>query len=189
VRRVRQLLPAILLCAIPAYAGVTATESQGIRATLYAPDWVWKGQNLNFLIVIENSLRKPRSSTVELTVSNAEVDEFPSGQRVTAELAPESSARFAFANIATTNAAVDKTYEFTVWIQDTNEDARELGLELPANVKVIRGAVVAEGIWAAILPAAVAAAWCVVLALYFRRHAAPGAWKTPSPAVWDRPKR
>jgi len=52
---------------------------------------------------------------------------------------------------------------------------------------VIRGAVVSDGKWAAILPAAVAAAWCVVLALYFRRHAAAEAWKTASAPVWDAP--
>jgi hypothetical protein len=180
---------AIVLQTLSAHGDVVTAESEGVRATLYAPDWVWKGQNLNFLIVFQNSTSREHRPSVEVRMPNQIFGDFPQAAHVaeSVRVAPYARTRFAFANIGSSDAKIGTTYEFSVRVQGLRpiDSTSYLHMELPAQVKVIRGAVVAEGIWAAILPAAVAAAWCVVLALYFRRHAAHGAWKTPSPTVWE----
>lgn len=170
-----------------AQAGVTTAESDGVRATLYAPDWVWKGQNLNFLVVVDNESNEAVDANLDLSVANAELDEISVSRAEAARLTidPGASSRFGFANVATNNAIVDKEYAFVVVAAAPVDSSKTFRIEMPSDVRVIRGAVVSEGIWAAIVPAAVAAAWCVVLALYFRRYAAPAAWKTPSPAIWE----
>jgi len=174
-----------LLCCELAHAGVVTEEGEGFRATVYAPDWVWKGQNLNFLVVLENISEHAISPTLSMAVSNADVDEFvpESTGSVLGELAPGENRRAAFANVATGRATIGKQYNFVFSVNDSTGATTPLSMN--ADVKVIRGAVVSGGRWAAFLPAFVAAAWCWVLALYFRRYAAAGAWKTPSAPVWD----
>jgi hypothetical protein len=180
---------AILFHTFSAHAGVTTAESEGVRATLYAPDWVWKGQNLNFLMVFENPVDRSDRYTIKLELPDEYIGDFPqAGLAADAfVMAPETTTRFAFANISSEDATVGRTYPFTVIADgpDWIDSPIRMRFEISTKLRVIRGSVVAEGIWAAILPAAVAAAWCIVLAMYFRRHAAPGAWRTPSPAVWE----
>jgi hypothetical protein len=58
-------------------------------------------------------------------------------------------------------------------------------IQIPYDIETVRGAVVSDGLWAALLPAILAALWCAVLGAYLVRRAKPGAWKTPSEPVWS----
>lgn len=162
-----------------------AQTRDGIRATVYAPDWTWRGQDLNFLIVFENDSEQARSVTVRLAVTGDGEFALPSGETQPITIAAGGVARFAFSNIGTAEALTGHRYDFLITVEESGARSAGPVAEFAVPVALVRGPVVSQGIWAAILPAAVAGAWCLVFAWYLRRHARRGAWKTPSAPVWE----
>ncbi len=180
-------LMVVALWPCSAHAEVVTAEREGLRATLYAPDWVWHGQNISFLIVLENPTDFREGCHVTLHIPYSLYGDYPRTMAEYVTIEPRAVRRFAFSNLSTEGSSIGRAYEFRISVDGlpVTDGPSPPRLSFTPKINIIRGSVVAEGIWAAILPAAVATAWCVVLALYFRRHAAPGAWKTPSAPVWE----
>ncbi len=174
-----------------AYATTLVEERDGIKITLYAPDWIWQGQNINVLVVAEHDRNYRIRLGTHLFLPEGLEDHFAydgeTSQYVFVE--PGERKRIAFVNIKALTGYPRQFYEFEFVFDHSVADGGLL-VRIPFHVRTIRGPMVSEGKWAAILPAALAAAWCLVIAMYLKRHAIPGAWKTPGESVFggDPPK-
>ncbi len=174
-----------------AYATTLVEERDGIQITLYAPDWIWQGQNVNVLVVAEHDKNYRIRLSTHLFLPKGLEHHFAydgeTSQYVFVE--PGEGKRIAFVNITALTGHPRQIYEFEFVATDPRMD-RGLLVRLPFTVRTIRGPMVSEGKWAAVLPAGLAAAWCFVIVMYLMRHAKPGAWKTPSESVFggDPPK-
>ena len=181
---------ACTVCFLAVSTVATATtlvvEENGIHVTVYAPGWIWQGQNVNVLVVLENTGNATAELELALRLPEGLEDHFefsgPVAQSVT--LNPKERKRIAFANIASRSGFPRQTYPFEILVSSGNQDLRS-GFIIPYSIKTVRGAAVSEGLWAALLPAILAALWCLVLGGYLLRRAKPGAWKTPSDTVWS----
>ncbi len=171
----------ILLLAETAFGSTQVYEEGPLTLTVYAPDWIWQGQNINVLVVAEHDGESRTELNVALRLPEGLEDHFAYDGSLSQSMTagPGERSRIAFANITALTGHPWQTYEFELIAADSQ-------IRIPFNVRTIRGPMLSEGKWAAILlPAGLAAAWCVVIALYLMRHARPGAWKTPSDPVFD----
>lgn len=167
--------------------GTTQVHEEGpLRLTVYAPDWIWQGQNINVLVVAEHDGESRTELNVRLRLPEGLEDHFAYDGEVSQSISVGHGERqrIAFVDITALTGHPRQTYEFELIAADLHVDSGQQ-IRIPFNVRTIRGPMVSEGNWAAILPAGLAAAWCLVIALYLVRHARPGAWKTPSESVFS----
>lgn len=182
----RPLLATVALTlsmAFPAAALVQSEELGKTEFTVYAPDWTWQKQDINILVVFENTSGEPVERTVELVVPEAFREHF--GHRGVASIPEDTlvdtvtvpahaTARAAITGITALDGFPLRRYPMELRIAaDEEGQAREVMFEL----QTIRGAAVNSGKWALYLPVGVALAFCLVFALVISRFAAPGAWK------------
>jgi hypothetical protein len=83
--------------------------------------------------------------------------------------------RSAFVGIKPLSKAPRQKYTFRVRVLPPGGEA-----VIYYPLQTIRGAAVSPGRLAVLLPAGIAAAWCIVLAIFLARNSARGAWYTPS---------
>lgn len=173
----------VLGMAFPVAALVQSGELGKTQFTVYAPDWTWQKQDINILVVFENTSGEPVERTVELVVPEAFREHF--GHRGGASIPPDAlvrtvmvsaneTARTAITGITALDGFPLQRYPMELRIAaDEEGQAREVMFEL----RTIRGAAVNPGKWALYLPVGVALAFCLVFALVISRFAAPGAWR------------
>ncbi|MDP7639064.1 MAG: hypothetical protein QGG73_05045 [Candidatus Hydrogenedentes bacterium] len=176
----------IVALAGTASASTQVHEEGPLRLTVYAPDWIWQGQNINVLVVVEHDGDGRADLNVALHLPKGLEDHFAydgeDSQTISAGL--EERQRIAFANIAALAGHPRQTYQFELVATDPGTSSG-VAFRIPFNLLTIRGPMVSEGTWAAVLPAGLAAVWCLVIAMYLARHAAPGAWKTSSEPLFS----
>ncbi|MFO7973743.1 MAG: hypothetical protein R6V12_03830 [Candidatus Hydrogenedentota bacterium] len=175
-----------LSMAFSAAALVQSGELGKTEFTVYAPDWTWQKQDINILVVFENTTAEPVERKVELIVPEAYRDHFghwgaasiPVDALVGAVTVPaHATARTAITGITALHGFPLQEYPLEVCIvaEETPEERR-----IAFALQTIRGAAVNPGKWALYLPVGVALAFCLVFALVISRFAVPGAWKRAS---------
>jgi len=165
-------------CSIPPDAhALTETGSVGdLRFAVYAPDWTWQKRDINVLVVLENTGRRPADVTLNLVFPPGKESHFryETDPRVELIVPGRRTIRYAFTDIRALDGVPRQTYAFAI----------ELGLDdrqvrVPYPVRTIRGAMVSPGKWALFAPGAVALAWCIVFAVVVGRMAPRSAWREP----------
>lgn len=173
-----------VLCPLVASALTAVEADSDLRVTVFGPDWIWQGQNVSVIAVFENASAATRELTVQLEFPLELAGHFAYDGALSqiVQIAPEDSARIAFANIRAETGVARQTYDFQLVATETDGAAR---FEFSYPLETVRGAAVGDGIWAALLPAILAGSWCFILGFYLMRRSDRGAWKMPSEAVWE----
>jgi len=174
----------LLVCvAFPAAALVQSGKLAETRFTVYAPDWTWQKQDINILVVFENTAAEPVERTVELILPEGFRDHF--GHHGTTSIPADAltrtvtvpaneTARTAITAVTALDGFLLQQYPLELRI--ATEDALQ-EQKVAFALQTIRGAAVNPGKWALYLPVGVALVFCLVFALVINRFAAPGAWK------------
>lgn len=182
--------------ALPAVAeSDTLTLGEGeVRYSVYAPGWIWQGQNVNIMFVFESSLDVPATVTARFDFPPNMSDRFKYDGPMVRELTlpPGERKRTAFVNLlalASKPLPDGTVYRFRpehlvfpldIVVESSGGRAtREYGYTL----KSVRGAAVPEGPLATWLPVGLILLWCGLIFLIIPRMAEPGAWRRPSDPV------
>jgi hypothetical protein len=186
-------IPAVILLLISFTVFIVAPYSSaltqemgvdGLRVTVFGPDWTWQSRDVNVLIVLDNDGDEAQAGVVRLTLPTDKPDHFAySGpSEISFELNPGETQRVAFTDITAASGVPRQTYSFDLQVEVAGN---VMALDYP--VTTVRGPVLPPGLWAVYVPAGLALMWCIVFWLVLRRLGAPGAWKTrPSgPAVTE----
>lgn len=164
------------------FAGaLSASEDlNGLSVAVYAPDWTWQKQNINILAVVINNTPAGQTMRLDLVFPQGKEDHFAySGPgTIEFEVPAGKTVRGAFTNILARDGVPRQLYNLELRIHTAGQEK-----VIPYPVQTIRGAAVNPGLWAALLPAGLAAAWCIVFLFALVRLAAPGAWKTPGDPI------
>lgn len=177
-RSVRWAALALVLFALtPSAAGLTSTQTlDALKVSVYAPDWIWQKQNINILVVLENTGSEALDASLSLSLPPGKEDHFTyeGGEAATLTVPAGGRVRHAFTNITARDGVARQEYVFALTVQ-----AGGGALEIPYPVRTVRGAAVSPGKWAAFLPAGIAAAWCLVFMVVMARFSERRAWATP----------
>lgn len=176
----RKALTIAILLSLPtlAYALTTHGTVSNIDYTVYAPDWTWQNREVNILVVLKGTGDTPQPVTLDLIFPEGKPDDFEYKGKTQIATAVDGATRkrHAFVGIKPLSRAPRQTYPFQLRIQSAGAEAV---VDYP--LRTIRGAAVNPGLLAVILPAGVAASWCIVLLIALNKMAARGAWRTLSP--------
>lgn len=173
---------ALVLAGANAAALTHVAQLDGLDVTIYAPDWTWQNRYVNILAVCANRTGHDVEAHLALVLPESEPAAFAYGGpcEVNVAVPAQGSVRHAFTNILALPAAPRGEYEIALVLSSGSREAR-----VPYAVRTIRGEVFTGRWMALVVPPALALIWCVAFVLVLRRFAAPGAWRTPSPAVED----
>ena len=172
----------MLVCA-PAFC-LTQTEELGghLKATLYAPDWIWQKNAVNILVVFENEGSQPADWSVEMIVPESLSDHFnfdPKMEKfVSIHIPPNTTVRHAFTNIEALGGFELRTYPFRFRIA---QEGRSTTIDYPLTT--IRGPLSSSAQWALYLPAFICVACCLLFVIAGRKYSQPGAWRTASEPI------
>jgi hypothetical protein len=172
----------VLLTLLPTTAHAIAQPTQlgDLTMTIYAPEWTWQRERINVLVVINNPTNEERSVDLELELPRRAEDRFTytGDPSATLHVGPNRSARHVFKDIVALGGVPRGDYAFTVRARTP-----EAIVGYQFSVKTVRGAAVSSSSLAALVPAALAALWCILIVLALRTYAAPGAWRTSPPPI------
>jgi hypothetical protein len=171
-----------LLCLSPALAMTASDDLDSIHYTVYAPDWIWQQNAVNILVVLKNDGDADVEAGLALVLPAEFADHFDytrgDEENRTVTVPAGETVRHAFTNIVARSGVPLQTYDFQLLIDD---GAQSRIVNYP--LRTIRGPVVNSARWAALLPAIIGAACCLLFVFFLRSHAAPGAWRTPGDPV------
>lgn len=167
---------ALIVLSLPAAALTERCEIDGVRLTIYAPDWTWQRQNVNVLFVAENPSGAARSIQIELTFPPGKEADFKIGNSdsLNIEVGGGETVRGAITDVYANDGVPRQVYAFEFRIRGGDQELR-----VPYSLRTIRGAAVGSARWALYLPVIVALVWSVVFALVLPRWSAAGAWRSP----------
>jgi len=178
----RILLFIALLFPVAASGLTERCEIDGVRVTIYAPDWTWQRQNVNVLVVAENESAAPRSVEIELVAPAGKEAHFEFNRATTLDLdvGPGETVRKAITDVYAKDDVPRQVYDFAFAIHGGGETLR-----VPYPLRTVRGAAVTSATWALYLPVIVALVWSVLFALILPRLSSRGAWRRAEPAVFS----
>ncbi len=178
-----------LTCCAPAGAIQQRQSVGGIDIAVYGPDWTWQGRDINVLIVFTNPSDTPVAAEAALRMppdSGAAFGRFGQPHEWAEDdlarsvtIPPRAAVREAFAGITALSDAPlgDYALALDLAVGETRD-------AVAYPVRIVRGAAVRGGRWAALaIPAAIALVWCAAFVIVLSRQARPGAWRTPPPAM------
>ncbi|MDX9976355.1 MAG: hypothetical protein RBU21_25495, partial [FCB group bacterium] len=153
-----------------------------VEYTIYAPDWTWQNREVNILVVLSGAGDKLQPVKLNLVFPEGKAEDFEYKGKTEIATAIDGSMRerHAFVGIKPLSSAPRQVYPFQIRLQTAGGEAV---VDYP--LRTIRGAAVNPGVLAVLLPAGVAAAWCIVLLVALNKMAARGAWRTPSPQATE----
>ena len=170
-----------LIAACSTAHALTASAGLGdVSLTVYAPDWTWQKQDINVLVVVVNKGVAPAEVMLRLDFpADGESDFKYAGPREqTVAVPPGESVRAAFTNITALDGVPRRTYTFGIVAESAG-----VSNSITYPVRTIRGAAVGASTLAALIPAVLAALWCLVLLAVMPRFGLHGAWRTPSASI------
>jgi hypothetical protein len=161
-------------------------DVSGLQCIIFAPDWTWRGRDVNVLFVAANEGDTTREVRIALALPPGEGARFGrSGTPVswpkedllrTLDVPPDHTERLAFAGITPLPSLPLGAYPFQLTVMSGGDT-----VEIPFSVRIIRGQIIQGGQWVAVLvPVSVALVWCIAFAVALSRLAPAGAWKRPS---------
>ena len=166
-------LLAALLHPLTATALTVKREAAGATVTVYAPDWIWQGENVNVLFVIDNHGEGDLTASAHWSLPEAlwPAKDIREKHTPSQTVKPGESRRLAITNVrvppATPPGKLDSGFSVTVNGTD---------VEIAYPLRVVRGAAIdpskaaAGYVWALI-----AATWCIVFLIVLPRFAKKGA--------------
>lgn len=180
-----RLLAALILFTSNASAMVTTQTVDDVDVTVYSPDWTWQRQDINVLVVLRNEGDVSKDVTLALALPTEKEDHFSFEQEATVTITVEahSESRHAFTAITALGDVPRQVYDFTVTASTPNDT-----LDIVYPVRTVRGAVVSTRRWAALLPAGLAALWCIVFGAVLLPMSEKNAWRTPSDPIVEAKK-
>jgi len=163
-----------LACLSSAFAYSERVELGVVQTTVFAPDWIWQGQQVNVMAISENGGDSAQQVALSVTAPAEDVSQFglPQDLSVGKTIEPGARQRVAITGIVPAKHAPLGVYRFGITVR-VGQDERIL--EYP--LKVIRGSLVEAGWWSVWLPALVCLVWSVSILVALSRFAEKGAWK------------
>jgi hypothetical protein len=165
----------------PAVGALTQRcEIDGVRVTIYAPDWTWQRQNVNVLVVAENNADAARSIALELLAPAGKADDFTfnGATSIDLEMGVGETLRKAITDVYAKDGVPRQVYDFAFAVRGPNNSLR-----VAYPLRTVRGAAVTSAQSALYLPVIVALVWSVLFALVLPRLSSRGAWRHTQPAV------
>jgi hypothetical protein len=160
-------------------ASESSGEAGGVEYRVLAPDWIWRGEKLNVLVIL-TARERPAAVALHLDPP-LEAFELPGAgwsPVLEARLAAGETRRLAFRGLEARHVEVAARPFALAMTVDGGATA-----ELRFSVDTVRGPLVPKGMWSIAVPALVACLTLPAFLLLLRRHAARGAWRTVREAV------
>ena len=179
ISRIIVILIYLLICDTSyAFAYTEAFSVGGSKVTVFAPDWIWQGQNVNIMFVAENknTAEKKIDFRLSLPEENKKYFDLPGELSTSGDIPANGKLRLAITGIVPKRNIPLGKYSFFINI---SSDSLEEQIEYP--LKVIRGSLVEAGIWSVLLPALIALLWGTSFCFVLPRFSRKGAWRKKSP--------